>query len=116
MESTFSTFTNFFTDGIFGNVVRFVFERIFGGFFRTNVNLSNIKLANVNFTDLELDPAKINAKYLKNAPFKLFQGYLGSLSIKIPSIKTILTESMEIRLERLDLLLAMNDIDFSKAD
>jgi hypothetical protein len=117
MESTFSTIRNFFTDGIFGNLVRVIFDRFFGGLFTTNINFSNIvDVKNLHFKDLQLDVNKINNKMFKNSAFKLFSGSLGSFSLKFPSFNALLTESVELCIDKLDLLLVMNDVDFTKAE
>jgi len=117
MEGTFGSIRRFFTDRIFGNVIRFLFDRFFGSIFTTNINLSNIvDLKNCHLKDLTIDADKINKKAFKNGPLKLFSGKVGSISIKFPpSINALLTESVEVRLDRLDILLVMNDVDFSKA-
>jgi len=117
MEGTFGKIRNFFADGIFGNIVRFLFDKLFKGIFTNNINFSNIvNLKNCHFKDLNLDANKINEKAFKNSPFKLFSGKIGSVSIKFPSLNALLTESLEVRLDRLDVLLVMNDVDFSKAE
>ncbi len=117
MEGTFGKIRNFFQDGIFGNIIRFLFDRFFGGIFTNNINFSNIiNLKNCHFKDLTIDADKINKKAFKNGPFKLFSGKIGSISIKFPSLNALLTESLEVRLDRLDVLLVMNDVDFTKAE
>jgi len=117
MEGTFSKIRNFFSDGIFGNIIRFLFDRFFGGIFTNNINFSNIiNLKNCHFQNLTIDADKINKKAFKNGPFKLFSGKIGSISIKFPSLNALLTESLEVRLDRLDVLLVMNDVDFTKAE
>ena len=117
MEGTFSMIRNFFSDGIFGNVIRFLFDRFFGGIFTNNINFSNIiNLKNCHFKDLTIDADKINQKLFKNGPFKLFSGRVSSISIKFPSFNALLTESLEVRADGLDIVLVMNDVDFSKAE
>jgi len=117
MEGTFGMIRNFFADRILGNIIRFLFDRFFGSIFTTNINLSNIvDLKNCHLKDLTIDVEKINKKAFKNSPVKLFSGKVGSISIKFPpSINALLTESVEVRLDRLDILCVMNDVDFTKA-
>lgn len=92
--------TNFFTDGIFGNLIRFLFDRIFGSLFTTDVNINNVvNLKNGFFKDLELDPNKVNKKLLKTSPLKLFAGRVGALTIKFPSFHQLLTESIELSID-----------------
>jgi len=86
MDTTFSTITNFFGDGIFGHVIRFIFDRFLGGFFTNNINFSNIvDLKNCQFKDLNLDPDKINRKFFNNSVFRLFSGKIGCFGIKFPA-------------------------------
>jgi hypothetical protein len=100
MESTFSTITNFFSDGIFGNLIRFLFDIIFGSLFTTNINITNVaNLKNGLFSNLALDPAKVNKKLLKSSPIKLVQGSVGSLNIKFPTFDKLLTESIEVSID-----------------
>lgn len=117
MDSPFSVISNFFTDGIFGNLIRFLFDRIFGSHFTTNINISSIiNLKNGSFKDLQLDPVKVNKKHFKNSPLKLFSGSIGSLSIKFPQFNLLLTESIEVNIDKLDLLFYLGDVDFSAAE
>lgn len=100
MDSNFSSITNYFADGIFGHVMRFLFDRIFGNFFTNNINFNNVvDLKNCHFKDLNFDLVKLNRKYFHNTPFRLFHGCIGNFAIKFPSLTSLLTESIEMQID-----------------
>ena len=108
--------TNMFTDRVFGSLLRFVFDRLFGNFLKNDINFNNIDLRNCHLRDLNLHTDKLNEKYFMRTPFRFFSGVIKNLKIKLPSLSNLITESIEITVDGVDLMLVFDSVDYSKVD
>lgn len=107
---------NMFKDQVFGKLLRFVFDRLFGSFFQNDVNFNNVDLRNCHFRDLTFNADKINDKFFKQTPFRFFNGSIKNFQIRLPPLSNLITESIEILIDGLDLMIAFDSVDYSKID
>ncbi|KAL4456985.1 hypothetical protein ABPG74_014623 [Tetrahymena malaccensis] len=87
---------------------KFLFGRIFDNLIDREIKLSDFKNNILELENLPLSAIKINKTYLSDSPYKLKEGKIGKLKIKIESFKELASKDIEVQIDKIHLVFAFD--------
>ena len=88
--------------------VQYIFKRLVGEYLKPNVGLSNFNISPLRMEALELNSDSFNRKFLRNAPFLMSSGTIGSLTANLPSFLKIVDESIYLEANDIHIIFTYN--------
>ncbi|EAR99476.3 hypothetical protein TTHERM_00136400 (macronuclear) [Tetrahymena thermophila SB210] len=87
---------------------KFLFGRLFDNLIDREIKLSDFKNNILELENLPLSAIKINKAYLSDSPYKLKEGKIGKLKIKIASFKELASKDIEVQIDKIHLVFAFD--------